>query len=656
MIKTNFIFAALFLLSGIFLYSQEKENVPDDSESEAIERDIKTDSIPHTPLKIHGKVNALDSAGFFINKYDIQFSDYSSINDLILERSSFFPLKFGTIAEPESFSSYGARSYNNRMGFNNRPIIAPDYIMPDLLIVPSEAFENIEVLTGSDAAIFGSSAGAYINRQEIIYNTAVPITRMFYSQGSYDYINADGIFSQNIANGLNMNIGFRSAGSGGRFDNSQFETWNVRGGFRYNPDTLTSISFVENFSHLFSGKNGGVAPLNSLDLNDDGIKDIHDEIEAAVRFVGMNQRSIRHDVTLTASKFTDDAKSFFLTGSLYLSTIQTDYRRNSAILDTIVNEVYSNHYYGATGKLEKKFDGFLTLTSGADLQFMKIEKTSYNDLWDGFTTSLFSRGKISVSDIVNISGGVSYGRMYDYDIFSAGSRVELILTDSFIFYGDLSISEQPVPIVWGDSLSKESHLLGITGFEYNISGLKLKVDAFYRTINDVIKMTLPDTSFNSSFKNQDSETIIGGSIKVEGKLVENVFSSNDFFYFNMKYLFQSSSQNGNETKRFPAVYAINEIYYQYTISESILRIGFYHKGFSDYSGEGYLPQIRAFYPVSENQEAVYEIIGAYAKAKLGNAHIRFSFNNLLGTGYYYSPYYPELVNDIRLTVSMSFLD
>ena len=222
------------------------------------------------PLKAHGSSFLIPYKHYNkINKTDFAFENYQTSSELIQNKLFSLPLSLGNIGKFNSLAINGAYSQQISSCYNNRPMFDVFDKKYNLEQFPAEFFENIEILTGTDAVSFSdNSSAAMLNFQEIIYNTNTPFTKLWFAQADYDFIGADGIFSQNIAKDLNFTFGFRSLFSSGRYDNNWLESWNTRGLLRYNISDLSSISIVYNFVNMGNGTNGGMKSDTS-DFTDD---------------------------------------------------------------------------------------------------------------------------------------------------------------------------------------------------------------------------------------------------------------------------------------------------------------------------------------------------------------------------------------------------
>jgi len=70
----------------------------------------------------------------------------------------------------------------------------------------------------------------------------------------------------------------------------------------------------------------------------------------------------------------------------------------------------------------------------------------------------------------------------------------------------------------------------------------------------------------------------------------------------------------------------------------------------------YLPQKRQYVLTNEEENLFFDGLKLYAHAKLGNAYFKVSVRNLIGTGYYFTAYYPAPGTIINLSLNWAFLD
>ncbi len=249
---------------------------------------------PHVPLAAHGRISQLPMPAVVINKRDLELLPYFGLPDILrMKLPALYPLSLGGYGQFTSFGAFGGGARDVSLRFNGRSLNSSTFGAYNLEQFPPEMAENFEIFTGADAVIFGDNAsGLLVNVQEARHNSKTPYTRLWFAQGEYDYIASDGMLSQNIAEDLNATVGFRREYSVGRFANSGFDIWNVRGALRYSLSDEASFTFTEIFTNHGLGTNGGLSPESPS---------FTDALTAVPRIADLDERVYRHDVTLAGS-------------------------------------------------------------------------------------------------------------------------------------------------------------------------------------------------------------------------------------------------------------------------------------------------------------------------------------------------------------------
>jgi hypothetical protein len=695
-------FSWLFIIIFLFVFEtwlqqshsfaqeiNKKLPVSENSKNPILKDSLKNDSTkiipkdtipPNVPLFRHGSIFVLPGMNYkTIRKEDIQFQNYNSFFDIIKLNTPSYPLALDGIGTSRQLSFFGSQPRDVSIQFNNRPIKDLEYgsLNPEQL--PTEFMEEAEVLVGSDAVIFSdNSSGALINIQEIRYNTKEPYTKLWYSQAGYDFISADGTYSQNWIKNWNFTFGFRTMSATGRYSNSWLGSWNVRGIVRWNPSDLTSISLVENFTNHGIGTNGGVNLSTS--------QNIYDNIAANVIYNNLNERVFRHDLTLSMTSLLSKDSLAAVSGTLFFShSLWDNYVRviyvNPADTVNIISHISS--YFGATVKYEQKFFNYFKLRVGGEAEYDRLEKTYYFDSLNQLSASAYAQGQLTPVENLNLSGGMRLSTFAGKIAVATGAKAVLALfkpyekneVDSLSHFtegglmgfnepgrypleliGDLSVSERfPTPAE-GLKLNKERNFLAIAELRYLSSqssggGYKLSLGAFERNTNSPILTQIVTVDSTSSYQcyNATSRNVIGAYLNFETRLFKNV----DISLWLQAY---SSRTNGALDKRFPDFIGGISGYYEIIAGESVMRLCTSIGVIGPLSGEQYLPIGRNYLPVNTQSNLTPINLDVFAEAKLGVAYVKITYENILSQGYYFFPYYPQLDRNFRLSISWPFLN
>lgn len=624
---------------------------PDTTVADTLARAQKEPVVIDTVIALptHGRVLLTrDVPGTTISKMDMQLVEYNGLFDLLEEFTHVYPLSLGSPGQFNHLSFYGAMPQAVGFTYNGRPLADPATGMYNPEQFPVEAAERVEVLTGTYAiALEDNTAGALVNLQEIRYDTRRPFTRIWYHQGGYKHTASDGVFSQNIAQGLNVTAGFRRQSAAGRYENSAIDTWNIRGAVRWNISDYTNISLSEIFTSHFNETSGGVDITLTPSLGNERL--------AEVVYPQPDERVYRHDLTLTLTSYLSEDSTTAFSGVAYYSHALWEKDRVEALRlgsnDTSNLVPFVTRRFGITGKLEQHFKA-LQLTAGGKLEQITNERTVYFPDNTDIGASAFGLVTLFPHEVIQLTGGLR-ARFADEAIYiSAGARADVQLNDRLSLSGDVSRSVRTASVLEGSDLLNEEHLLALGGLRWKEGRHSVDLTAFYRSVRNPVQAspvtTTSGTIINAVYSNGEPVNTFGAIVSYEGHIGSFVGTA----FANIS----RANSAGQNLERFPLLYGGVTIMYEYTVGRSALRGGVRLRGLTSFRGQQYNPLTSSYFPVSEESGVRGNGLDLVASATLGNAFIRASFNNLFGQTYYFVPFYPEEENVFRLSVSWAFLD
>ena len=606
------------------------------------------DSLLSVPLVSHGMMFQGTYKPFrIINKKDIQLINYTGMNDIISSLTPFYSQHLGSYSTYNSFYALGANSKSISYGYNGRNIndldlgsLNPEQFSP-------EFFENVEIWTGADASILGdNSPSVFINFQEIKYNTEKPFTRLWFGNSGYEFLGADGIFSQNIMPNWNFTFGFRSYSAFGAYENTWSKYWNARLILRWNPDNRSSISITENFTNQGSGTNGGI--------DTDSSTNIFDPLTGVPVFRGLDERTFRHDLTISATRIFDYSIQNSIALNLYLSSIAWERSSGTNLqfdnTDTS-NSIYYNSYsyMGAEGRYEINPIEAISLRFGGYAELDLLEKTYYYSDFNGASTAAYAHSTIRFSDNFDLSGGLRLFSKFGNVGLAYGVKQTTNISEDFKFTADFAYSDRlPYPVE-GLNLNGEQHISVSGEIQYGISkDTKLTVGAFMRSIFSPINAKLNDDT--SSYNYLDYFN--GSNISRLGAYAEFQTNLWNDFTVKIKGLSQLSlDESGSRVSDIPVVSASGRIFYTYSPGKSMLRAGIETGFITDFKGDKFFPLQRTFYPGDYDSGMMITGLSGFLEVKIGTAFIKISYNNLFNQKYYYVAVNPMFRRNLRLTVN-----
>jgi hypothetical protein len=149
------------------------------------------------------------------------------------------------------------------------------------------------------------------------YNSYRPFTKLRFVQDPKGTILTDGLFTQNLARGLNLMIGFQRTTTMGRYANADLDAWNVRSRLRYDISDRLNIALTDFYTKTGNGLNGGI----DLSLS----PALFDETTAIVMNQYAHDDRSRRDVTLSAIGRIFSDTSSTTQASFYYSTLEREY-------------------------------------------------------------------------------------------------------------------------------------------------------------------------------------------------------------------------------------------------------------------------------------------------------------------------------------------
>ena len=647
-----------------FLFSAGTDSPSADSLRKATQPDSLATTTADTllraavPMKSHGSIYLVNEARPYevIRKEETLFIQYIGLTDILRSRLPAYPLMNGSYSQFAGLSFFGATVQGVGVSYNNRPLNDVSYGSYNLEQFSPEFMEQAEILTGTDAVVLGeNSTGALINLQEIRYNTSVPYTRLFFTEGANNHITADGVFSKNFIRNMNFTFGFRAIGSDGRNENSSVDAWHVRGLLRWSPTEKITISLTENFTNHSLFLNGGIAgsdPFASL-------------VTADVNYPDLVEKNFRHDIALNTSYIIDNdsINSLFIAASATNSEWQHSAEASNFDQDTTegFRDRYITNRYGFTGYYNFRLD-FFNLKAGGSFDYINSPKALFIDGYKGQSTSLFAHGKLNAADIIAVSFGARAMQTKDNTAVSFGAKADMRFLDWLGLNIDLSKSERLPSPNEGLSLKKETHLLAIAELQLMLEQAGMRLGAFYRSIdNPILNTPLYDsTGFLYTVKsaNYDARAIAGAYAEgIITPLGESDYGSWKFIPVNLKMNLQYYYSSTDEQKDYhlPELYGSVSLYSHFKVSNSQALVGFAFEFLTNFQGEQFIPLNRLFIAADKYYKLMHGGITIFATLKLGEAYLRISYNNI-ESQMYYVPYYPIYGGNFRLQVAWAFFD
>lgn len=608
------------------------------------------DTIKRFPSKAHGEKLSVSNAQLEINKKDYQFEPYNSFADILETRSLGSRITLGGIGLEEGLSLFGSNPASRAFAFNSRAIGDLNFEGYNLNYVAMDGIENAQLFYGSDAAIFSdNSSGFYTNIQEARYNTSRPFTKIWFAQGSYDYLASEGVFSQNIKKDLNFTFGFRRQSAKGRFENQALDSWNVRALLRYNPTDFESFSLSDNFYNYKRGENGGVVWDSAS---------YFDELSTDVNNATMYSRNYRHDLTLSYSNIFDSTQTNAVSINGYFSN--SDWQRleytNALRADSaMLRKTYESSNWGFNGEYQTNILNPIKLNLGAELDNFNMATINNNGGKTGLKYSIYGQGKINFADNFSVKGGARITNFKDINLLNIGAGLDYQLSKSIAISGDVSRFDNFPFYLSKTQFENEHHNLLLSSISFKVKDDEYKLGGYYRLIqNEIVANPIMDSANKRVMGINrfalDNSSYYGFYINAKNSLKDSTFA------LNSKLAFDNGAASYRRAPRF-SLTATPE--YTLRVGRSILSAGINLKLNYDAPIIGYYPEEQAYFWTKDAKPRMDEFsnrIDVFAVAKLGNAYVRIQMRNLLSSSYYTTAVYPELDRELRISVSWAFFD
>ncbi len=597
------------------------------------------DSIVYSiPNEFHGTL-LYDSTNS-IEKSDIQRINYSTIYDILNTRNELFGMSLGINGHNNSFISYGAIENNLELGFNGR--ILTNFYNGKFTLdnFSPEFFERIEILNGSDASILSSRPNnSYLNIQEIIYNTKIPFTRLWYAQEGGSFISADGIFSQNFSDGWNFTFGFKKMDDNLAFENMSTDYWNLRFIIRYNIDSTSSVSISDNFTNSKIRTNGGSDPINSFD--------VYSPINSSPYFSSIELRNLRHDVNVTYSNKMD---FFNITNTTYFTNdVNERALPNFGEFDTLGNTSNTEMQFGNRANLDFSFDN-IDFKVGSNITSFNSGGTNFFREYSGLNWNIYSRAELEFTEKIKISGGINYGHDSKNSFLGFGEKIIYNLNSLSYLFIDHSFTSNN-GLIHSNNLENENVNLFIAGI--NLESFKL--EGFYRIVNSAIHNRLVNEYYTEQYNVGDYQAI-GGSASFNDLILSGIFDENDKINLNIQTRMNLITGN-EELENFYPLFTINcGLNYLLMVNKSELNLGFKAGLLDSKTAPRYIPITNSFVTTDSNVGIQTTGLNIYSIMKLGNAFVKIEWENLLDANYFNVAYYPERGQIVKLSVAWSFFD
>lgn len=632
----------MFFCASVITVAQEATSTSPPAKRDTAFADrkiVRSDSLP-VPFPYYGALARRSTDTLLdLSKYDRRFVQYNSASDLLIRATPFMPLSHGGFSQHNAVSIAGGWNADLGLSVNGRRMVDPWSSQYQLSQLAPDAYETFEILTGTHAVgLAASTTLSAFNAQEMRFNSATPYTHMWYSQGGGELIAADVSMAQNVAPGVNVNVGVRRSGAYGRYVNQEFDVWNVRANTHWAVDSLTNLRISYHLTSQNTGLPGGLRttlPLDNLT-----------EATAPPVFFYLQDEMRRHDVTLSGLHRFDTAGTHEVFASLYVSSTSMLRIRDSTLFtsatDTLKNTTFRGQLYGMMLRSRHQL-GVLDLRLGASVDVFALDSTVYNDEGSDVQPQVFGHLDLPLSEMLTFTGAARIAVEHGNVLTSAGAGLTFALGASSLRLDASTIQRSASPAE-GIDLVPERHLLGLAEYRGRFGAVDVLAQAFYRTVSDAI-VTTSDRDTAQLIRTTTS--VNGGTTSMFG-LVAQATYTHDWLELRPVIRVHDSP--------LPLFSGELSAAFVYRVGRNSVRLGAKGAFVTTMETRQYVPLTWTYIAPVESQGLVGNGLDLFLTAILGNASVRVSYENILGQRWYTTAIAPEIIRDLRISVSWSFFD
>ncbi len=565
------------------------------------------------------------------------------LGDLLVRMPDVWLASLGEIGKPLHVGVSGLSRNAMSVFADGRPTNDPLTESVDLYDVPIEAVEDVEILRGSASLIMSGNPGMTLNLLTPQYNTVRPVTKIRYLQGPHEYSLLDGLYTQNVAQGTNLMLGFQRHVSDGQFANSRFDSWNVRGRVRYNLSNRWNFALSRSYNRAINGMNGGIDVRRSPSL--------FNQVTAIVRTTEARHRTSRNDLTLSAigKLAADSASTTQMTA--YFSELEHE-RHDSAS----VSRVYTSLLLGVRAQQAFTLRSF-RLRLGGETEHLRMYGSPLFGLHPEHHSAFFAHGKLTPAHWMTISGGLRFDWREQGAMSSVGGSVSVRPAEVLTLSADAYLTSQAPPwyarFLRPDYIYSEQHEGFVVGGTLHLPPtFTFSVNAYSRSITNVLTVMHVGEQYPLVF---DFTSVPIHDLRAQGFTAEATaaiwrleVSANVMF---------TDIQHGSTSKTYlPRWTARGELAYRQHLGSVDGRIGLRAHVASRHRGMQYHRLLRVFYENTEEEIGQFTVVDVFGTFRIGDAFIVVGWENVFDVKYMTTRWYPMPDRRFMLGVNWVFVD
>jgi outer membrane cobalamin receptor len=643
---------------------------------DTLKKRIDTTSLAHSDstVKDSVRIRFLPGMGQIIDEADTtdvlhqkQFlwSDAKYTGDLLWKLPGFFYRDLGEAGKWGELNAFGVDGRGIGILLDGRPMNDPVTGTYNLSDLPLEFIDHTEILSGSTSILASSENGVALNFISRSYNSFRPLTKLRFVQDPKGTILTDGLFTQNVARGLNLMISFTRQTSNGNYPQivntiivPALDAWNVRTRLRYNFSDRLNISLTDFYTKASNGLNGGVDISSSTN--------IFNEASAVVMNNFQHDDRSRRDETLSAIARIFSDSSSTTQASLYYSTLEREYWNPP--------DYQNGHYQNIDDSTKASFWGIrfqqwlsfnpVHLTVGGNLERRQSDSTRTLPSHIESEKSLFAQAELRLINIFIPSVSLRSTSLEGESAFSSCVGAKSVLLDWLMLFVDASKYDRFPTIqerYWRDStvirtngIVKEQHSFLQGGININAgSNFQLSLSGFQRTVKNAIVFEPTVTKYGSSAIGISNINEVK-SLGLNGRIM---FYWHHFEIFGVMTLTRYTQAETLKTIT-PDLILAGEVSYRDKFFKEKLdvKFGLRSNFYNHQQGMQFDPQTLSYSQYKTDLLGRSTTFDLFMILKIGDAYLSLSCNNILNAGYILAPIYPMPGRNIRLGVNWVFMD
>ncbi len=608
---------------------------------------IASDSIPDPWRMLGALTTEAAERAVDLGKMDRRFVQYRSLSELLIRATPYQPLSHGGNAQHNAISVMGGYNADLGVSVNGRTVMDPWSSAMHLSQIAPEGAERIEILTGVHAVgLAAQPTLSAINVQEIVHNTATPYTALWYTQGGGDVIAADVELSQNVGPGMNATLGVRRSGAQGRYLNTEYDVWNIRAGLRWAFTDLSHLHVSYQLSSLNTGLWGGLRTV--VDLN------TLTERTSPPVFNELKDESRRHDLTATFLHAFDEDTTHLITAQVYGSVNNMLRLRDTTLRvheeDAGGPITFNGLHSGVLVRSDHQFS-FARLRLGVGADLFSVNATPYTQAVDDVRPQVFGHLRLPVSTGLTAIGALRFSLAHGIPLIGGGAGIEVRISEKTLFSADVSRMQRAPSATEGIMLDPESHLLASAMLKGIIGDVSVMGQAFYRTVSSPF---ITSTDRDSDQLIRSTSTINGDVWSQTGLVGQARWEST---WLDVRPVIRIHLDPDAQTwQRFPTFSGELSAAFVYRVGKNSVRLGGVGRFLTSFAPQQYVPTTWTYTDPVTSQNLVGNGLDVFLTAILGNASIRASYENVFASRWYTTSVAPEIIQDIRLSVTWSFFD